>query len=279
MTRSILITGCSSGIGEDAAHRLAGGGWRVFATCRKEEDCVRLRAAGLESFRLDLADEESVATAVGEALSRTGGTLDALLNNGAFACPGAAEDLPRGALREVLEVNLIGTHDLTCRVIPVMRRQGHGRIVTVSSILGVTAAPWRGAYVASKFALEGLTDTLRIELRDTPIRIALVEPGPIRTRFRANAIPHFERWINWQNSARAEAYRTTLIPRLHAAGDNGEVRDRFELPPAAVTAAIRHALEHPRPKLRYPVTTPARIGVRLKRLLPDRAMDAILGRQ
>ena len=111
--RSILITGCSSGIGLDAARTLRARGWRVFATCRQEVDCDRLRGEGLESFRLDYADEASIADAVTEVVARTGGTLDALYNNGAFACPGAVEDLPRGALREIFEVNLFGYHDLS----------------------------------------------------------------------------------------------------------------------------------------------------------------------
>ena len=162
--RSILITGCSSGIGLDAARGLKARGWRVFATCRQEADCDRLRAEGMESFRLDYADEASIAAAVEEVVQRTGGRLDALYNNGAFACPGAVEDLPRGALREIFETNLFGYHDLTRRVIPLMREQGHGRIVNCSSVLGLVGLTWRGAYVATKFAMEGLTDVLRIEL-------------------------------------------------------------------------------------------------------------------
>ena len=189
--KSILITGCSSGIGYDAAHGLAKHGWRVFATCRQETDCARLRDEGLESFPLDYTDETSLEAALAEALARTGGTLDALFNNGAFACPGAVEDLPRGALREIYETNVFGYHDLTRRVIPVMRAQGHGRIVNNSSVLGFVSLKWRGAYASSKFALEGLTDTLRLEMRDTPIRVILIEPGPVTSNIRSNSIPHF----------------------------------------------------------------------------------------
>jgi NAD(P)-dependent dehydrogenase (short-subunit alcohol dehydrogenase family) len=212
--RSILITGCSSGIGLDAARGLKARGWRVFATCRQEADCERLRGEGLESFQLDYADEASIAAAVAEVVARTGGTLDALYNNGAFACPGAVEDLPRGALREIFETNLFGYHDLTRRVIPLMRAQGHGRIVNCSSVLGLVGATWRGAYVATKFAMEGLSDVLRIEMRGTGIDIILIEPGPIATKIRANAIPHFEKWVDWQASARSEQYKT-LRGRLY----------------------------------------------------------------
>ena len=272
--RSILITGCSSGIGLDAARGLKARGWRVFATCRQEADCERLRAEGLESFRLDYADEESIAGAVAEVLARTGGTLDALFNNGAFACPGLVEDLPRGALREIFEVNLFGYHDLARRVIPVMRAQGHGRIVNCSSVLGLVGMTFRGAYVATKFAMEGLTDVMRIELRGSGIDIILIEPGPIATKIRENAIPHFERWIDWENSARSDLYRR-LRGRLY---DKKTKKDAFELDPAAVTAKLVHALEARRPKARYYVTTPTYLMGFARRLLPTRALDWMIAR-
>lgn len=272
--KSILITGCSSGIGYDAAHGLAARGWRVFATCRKQVDCVRLRAEGLESFVLDYADEASVSAALAQVLAATGGTLDALFNNGAFALPGAAEDLPRAGLREVFETNVFGWHDLTQQVIPVMRAQGAGRIVNCSSVLGLVCAPWRSAYNASKFAVEGLSDTLRLEMRGTGIEIVLIEPGPITSKIRQNATIAFEKWIDWENSARADAYRTTLLKRLY----DKPSKDRFELPASAVTRKLVHALENPRPRARYFVTTPTYIMAALKRLLPTRALDWILAK-
>ncbi|WP_127902100.1 SDR family NAD(P)-dependent oxidoreductase [Solirhodobacter olei] len=272
--RTILITGCSSGIGYDAARGLKARGWRVFATCRKPEDCTRLQAEGLESLPLDLADPESIAAAVEEVLSRTGGTLDALYNNGAFACPGAVEDLPRGALAEIFETNVFGTHDLTRRIIPVMRAQGHGRIVTCSSVLGLVGARWRGAYVATKFALEGLTDVMRIEMRDTPLKFILIEPGPVTSRIRVNAIPHFERWVNWQASPRAGQYRDQLRKRLYE--DRGP--DPFELPAAAVTRKLVHALESARPRARYYVTTPTYLMGALRRILPTSALDWLIAK-
>lgn len=272
--RSVLITGCSSGIGLDAARGLKSRGWRVFATCRQEADCERLRAEGLESFRLDYADEDSIAAAVAETLARTGGTLDALFNNGAFACPGLVEDLPRGALREIFETNLFGYHDLARRVIPVMRAQGHGRIVNCSSVLGLVGMTFRGAYVATKFAMEGLTDVMRIELRGSGIDISLIEPGPIATKIRENAIPHFERWIDWENSARVDLYRR-LRGRLY---DKKTRKDAFELEPAAVTAKLVHALEARRPKARYYVTTPTYLMGFARRLLPTRALDWLIAK-
>ncbi len=273
--KTILITGCSSGIGLDAARTLHARGWRVFATCRKQADCDRLQAEGLESFRLDYEDEDSIAAALDTALTLGNGRLDALFNNGAYAIPGAVEDLPTPALRAILQANLIGWHDLTRRVIPVMRRQGHGRIVQCSSVLGFVAAPWRGAYVATKYALEGLTDTMRMELKGTGIVVVLIEPGPIDTPFRKNAARQFERWIRWEDSAIADLYRDRLLKRLY---DAGQKKDRFELPPSAVTARLIHALESPRPKPRYFVTTPTWIANLIRRLLPTGLQDTILGR-
>lgn len=274
MQKTVLITGCSSGIGLDAARGMAARGWRVFATCRKPEDCARLRAEGLESFPLDYADPASIAAAVDQALSRSGGRLDALFNNGAHACPGAVEDLPREALREIFEVNLFGHHDLTRRVLPVMRAQGHGRIVNCSSVLGLVALKWRGAYVATKFAMEGLTDVLRLEMADTPIHVILIEPGPVTSRIRQNSIPHFERWIDWQASPRAQQYRDSLLRRLY----DSRGPDRFELPASAVTAKLARALEDPRPAARYFVTTPTYLMNVARRVLPTRALDWLTSR-
>jgi NAD(P)-dependent dehydrogenase (short-subunit alcohol dehydrogenase family) len=273
MARTVLITGCSSGIGLDAARTLGGRGWRVLATCRKAADCARLAAEGLESFPLDLADEAGLAAAAAEALGRTGRRIDALINNGAFACPGAVEDLPRAALRDIFETNLFGQVDLTNRLLPAMRAAGRGRVVMVSSVLGVVAAPWRGAYVATKFALEGITDALRLELAGSGIAVVLVEPGPIATRFRRNAIPHFERHVDWRSSPHRAAYEATLLRRLYVP-DPG--RDRFEREPAAVTARLVAALESRRPRPRYFVTPPTHAADLLRRLLPTRVLDRVL---
>ncbi|WP_407494980.1 SDR family NAD(P)-dependent oxidoreductase [Pseudooceanicola sp. MF1-13] len=272
--RTILITGCSSGIGYHAAHGLREKGWRVFATCRKDDDVNRLRDEGFDSYRLDYTDPDSIGDALDKVLAATGGTLDALYNNGAIALPGASEDLPREALALTFDTNLFGPHDLTRRVIPVMRSQGHGRIINCSSVLGLVTAPWRSAYVASKFALEGLTDTLRIEMRDTPIHVILLEPGPITSQIRKNSQPLFERFIDWENSPRKAQYEATLLKRLYAAPK----RDPFELGPEATTAALLRALEAPRPRARYRVTTPTHAMNVARRLLPTRALDWILAK-
>ena len=273
LQKTILITGCSSGIGYDAAHGLRAAGWRVFASCRKQADCDRLKAEGFDSPRIDYADGATIASGLAETLAATGGTLDALYNNGAFACPGAVEDLQTDGLRAIFETNVFGYHDLTRQVIPVMRTQGHGRIINCSSVLGLVAMKWRGAYVSTKFALEGLTDVLRIEMHDTPIKVILIEPGPITSNIRKNAIPHFERWIDWENSARAAQYKT-LMSRLYT--DSGP--DQFELPASAVTKKLLHALTASRPKARYYVTTPTYIMGTLRRILPTRWLDALIMR-
>ena len=272
--KSLLITGCSSGIGYDAAHGMAARGWRVFASCRQEADCARLRDEGLESFVLDYTDKDSIAAAVEEALSRSGGTLDALFNNGAFGLPGAVEDLPTDGLRSIFEANFFGYHELTRRVIPVMRAQGHGRIVNCSSVLGLVPMRWRGAYVSTKYALEGLTDVLRLEMRDTPIHVILLEPGPITSKIRVNSIPHFEKWIDWEASPRADQYRASLLRRLYE--ERG--KDRFELPASATTAKLARALEDPRPAPRYFVTTPTYLMNALRRALPTRLLDWVIAK-
>lgn len=270
--KTVLITGCSSGIGHDAAQGMRARGWRVFASCRKPEDCARLRAEGFESPLIDYQDEPTIRSGLEEVLEATGGRLDALFNNGAFACPGAVEDLPSDALRAIFQANFFGWHELTRQVIPVMRAQGAGRIVHCSSVLGFVSLPWRGAYVSTKFALEGLSDTLRIEMADTDIKVILIEPGPVTSNIRQNAIPHFERWIDWQASPRAEQYRATLLKRLYESTGP----DRFELPASAVTRKLAHALGARRPRARYYVTTPTYMMGALRRLLPTRALDWVL---
>jgi len=271
--KSVLVTGCSSGIGLCVAQGLHARGYRVFATARKDEDVARLNELGLESLPLDLAAPESIGAAVEEVLRRTGGTLDALFNNGAYGQPGAVEDLRREVLREQFETNLFGTHELTCRVIPVMRRQGHGRIIHNSSVLGLVALPFRGAYNASKFALEGLSDTLRLELHGSGIHVCLIEPGPVISRFRANAFAKYRQNIDAEASAFRDTYRR-MENRLTKQGP----AQPFTLPPEAVLAKVIHAIEAPRPKVRYYVTFPTYLFATLRRLLPHRALDWVLRR-
>jgi NAD(P)-dependent dehydrogenase (short-subunit alcohol dehydrogenase family) len=270
-SRTILITGCSSGIGLCTAQGLAKRGYRVFATARKPEDVSRLAELGLESLHLDLDDSDAIRHALDEVLHRTGGTLDALFNNAAYGQPGAVEDLRRDVLRAQLETNLLGTHELTVEVLKIMRRQGHGRIIQNSSVLGLIGLPFRGAYVASKFALEGLTDTLRLELEGTGIHVSLIEPGPILSRFRANSMARFHSTIDMDSSPFRERYQATLR-RLQKPGPAAP----FTLPPEAVLEKVVQALEAPRPRRRYYVTFPTYLFATLKRLLTHGGLDRVL---
>ncbi len=268
--KTILITGCSSGIGACAARTLRARGYRVIATARKEEDVARLESEGLTALRLDLNDSNSIHDAVARTLELSSGRLYALFNNAGYGQPGAVEDLRREVLRAQFETNLFGTLELTNAVIPVMRKQGYGRIIQNSSVLGLFAMPYRGAYNASKFALEGITDTLRLELRGSGIHIALIEPGPIVSAFRKNAIRHFLANIDREHSAHRKVYQG-VEQRLAKPGPAAP----FTLPPEAVVKKLIHALEAKQPKRRYYVTVPTHVFARLRRLLPTAAMDAI----
>lgn len=261
--RAIIVTGCSSGIGAYCARALKSDGWRVFATVRKFDDLAPLQADGIEAFRMDYANPQSIADFMDEVTAASGGKIDALFNNGAYGQPGAVEDIRTEVLREQFETNVFGWHELTRRIIPLMRKQGHGRIVQCSSILGVVPYRYRGAYTASKFAIEGLSVTLRMELEGSGIHVSLIEPGPIASRFTANALAKINENIDVGNSVHAADYRRQLA-RLDGSG----APNRHKLGPDAVYAVLKHALNSRRPKPHYPVTTPAKQGLVLKRLLP-----------
>lgn len=271
-SQAVLITGCSSGIGRCLAAGLKARGYRVFASARKADDVASLRAAGFESLPLDLDSSESIAAAVETVATATQGALFALINNGAYGQPGAVEDLSRAALRAQFETNVFGTHELTNRIIPLMRAQGGGRIIQISSILGRACLAYRGAYSASKYALEALTDTLRLELAGSGIALSLIEPGPITSRFRANAGAHFVAHIERERSVH-RVYYEAVAQRL-----GGTKPLPFTLPPEAVLAKAVQALTASRPKPRYFVTFPTFLFTGLKWLLSDRVMDGFLRR-
>ncbi len=272
-TKSILITGCSSGIGLHAALTLSARGYQVFATARKAQDVADLQAKGLTAYQLDLTNTESITQAVTQVLEQTGGRLDYLFNNGAYGQPGALEDLPTQVLREQFETNVFGWHELTKQIIPVMKRQGHGRIIQCSSVLGVVSMAYRGAYNASKYAIEGLTDTLRLELKSANIAVVLLEPGPINTQFRANALLAVQASIDVEASDHKVQYQQQ-IARLSSEKSNAP----FTLEPLHVTQALIHALESKRPKLRYRITTATKLFAALKRILPARWLDYLLAK-
>ena len=271
--RSVLITGCSSGIGKCVAQGLHRRGYRVFASVRDSSDCAVFHSAGMECLVLDYRDSASIRSAVEQVLDKTGGNLYALFNNGAYGQPGACEDLSREAIRQQFETNVFGWMELTNLIIPVMRAQGYGRIIQNSSILGFAAMSMRGAYNASKFAIEGFSDTMRLELAGTDIHVSLIEPGPIESQFRANAHRAFQQHIEVAGSIHHERYQK-MIQRFETTGNVLP----FTLPPEAVLKRVVHALESKRPRIRYPVTFPTYLFAWLKRFMTDRMLDRILGR-
>ncbi|MFO6421815.1 SDR family oxidoreductase [Motilimonas sp. KMU-193] len=269
----ILITGCSSGIGYYCAKQLVSAGYQVFATARRPDDLTRLASLGCQPIHMEMTDEQSIEQGFQQVLAATGGRIDILFNNAAYGQPGAVEDLPTAALRQQFETNLFGWHTLTRAAITVMRKQGHGKIIQNSSVLGLVAMPYRGAYIASKFALEGLTDTLRLELKGTNIQVSLIEPGPITSQFRANALAAFKQHINIDSSAHAPIYQKTLNRLGASKGEN-----RFTLGPEAVYQALQKIINNKRPKARYYVTTPTTVLAILKRILPNRWLDYLLSK-
>ena len=272
MKKSILITGCSSGIGYATAHYLHKNGYEVFATARSEEDVKKLRDEGLTALQLDVTDTASIERALAAVLERTGGTLYALFNNAGYGQPGALEDVPSEALREQFETNVIGLHEMTKRIIPLMRKQGYGRIIQHSSVLGIISLRFRGAYNASKYAIEGLCDTLRLELQGSNIHMVTMNTGPIRSSFRDNATVKFLQYVNIEESVFAQEYEAEVLARQQKKSEN----DPFTKEPIEVIEKVLLALEKQRPKPRYYVTTATHLLGSLKRLLPTSLLDRVL---
>ena len=266
--RTILITGCSSGIGLASARVMKARGWRVIATARRDDDLAMLRAdIGVDAVHVEMSDPASVAQCADRALAISGGRIDAVFNNAAYGQVGAIEDLSIDVLRRQFEVNLFAQHELTRRILPSMRRQGHGRIVQCSSVLGLVSAPFRGAYCASKFAMEALSDSMRIELKGSGVHVSLIEPGPIRTRFVEHALVNFVKTIDIPASSHRALYEARL-ERMKQGGN-----DAFKLEPEAVAHKLVHAVESARPKKRYYVTKPTYFAAVLKRAAPQGTID------
>jgi short-subunit dehydrogenase len=267
--RTVLITGCSSGIGLCLAHGLRSAGYHVFATARKEEDVTKLKKLGFDAFLLDLASSKSIKTAIYEIYQKTD-SLYSLINNGAYGQAGALEDISREALEKQFQANVFGWHELTNLVLPSMKARNMGRVVYISSILGFVAMPFRGPYVASKFAIEGLVDTLRLELKQTKIKLSLIQPGPIESKFRQNALLAFKENVDSSNSDYKREYKI-MIERL-----NSDKNAQFTLAPESVLRCVLHALESKVPKNHYRVTFPTKLFAFLCRILPSSWMDNIL---
>ena len=271
MSKSVLVTGCSSGIGLHIAHALQQRGYQVFASARRQDDVESLTRQGLRCIRLDVSRSDDIRRAVEAVAHETGGQLFALINNAGYGQPGAVEDLSREALQRQFDTNLFGLVELTNAVVPMMRRQGYGRIVQISSVLGFVAMPLRGAYIASKFALEGITDALRLELRDTDVHVSLVEPGPITSRFRKNSLLMYKRYINGKDSHFRLQYQT-----MERKLDKEGAVVPFTLEPEAVLKKVVRALESRTPKARYFVTFPTYLFAMLKKALPAAVTDWLL---
>lgn len=269
--RNVLVTGCSSGIGYCVAKGLRERGYKVFVTARKSADIQRLEAEGFKVIPLELADPKSVEACAHELMLRTNSQLYAIFHNGAYGQAGAVEDLSRETLEKQFATNVFGWHQLTNLLLPLMRHQGYGRIIYNSSLLGFVALPFRGAYNASKHAVEGLADTLRLELYDTAIKVCLIEPGPVESRFRANALKSLLDHVDIEKSVHRDKYKGA-IKRLEKVGPAAP----FTLPPEAVLTKVIHALESQHPRARYRVTFPSRLFYACKRVLPTRLLDKVL---
>jgi len=269
--RNVLITGCSSGIGAATARILRDHGWQVIPSARKPEDLDQLRQDGFDPVELDLADSDSVQQCAGRVLEMFDHRLGALVNNAGFAQPGAMEDISREALRRQFEVNVFGLQELTNCFVPGFRQQGYGRIVNISSIFGLISVPFVGSYCASKYAVEALSDSLRIELRSSGISVSLMEPGAIITEFRRNAAAAGET-LDIAGSRFTDSYTREIERRKK----QEKKPDLFTRPPEDVATKILHALESGHPKARYRVTIPAHIMAFLKRVLPTSVFDRLM---
>ena len=271
-TKNILITGCSSGIGKNVAITLHNKGWRVFATCRSKTDCTFFTKLGIESFPLDLLKEESINCAVNLVKEKTKSQLDVLFNNGAYAIPGAIQDIPRSAMREIFEVNVFGQIDLINRCIPLMMNSDYPKVINCSSVLGFISLPYRGLYSATKYSIEALTDALRRENYDSKIKFVLIQPGPINTDIKKKSVKHFEKWIDWKKSIHKKTYENKVIKRLY----DKNYKDSFnsyELQPDEVTKILINVLNSKKPKARYKITIQTKIAQIMTKLLPTNTLD------
>jgi NAD(P)-dependent dehydrogenase (short-subunit alcohol dehydrogenase family) len=263
----VVVTGASSGIGKAVAAHLAGRGHRVFGAQRRVAAAGSEESAAVEGVAMDVTDDESVQRAVASIHARAG-RIDAVVNNAGNAYMGAVEDTSIGEARAQLETNFFGVLRVCRAVLPAMRARGSGHIVNMSSLAGILGLPFSGLYSASKFALEGMTESLRLETRRFGIRVSLIEPGDFRSDLAAT-----RRTVD--GAEKDDAYREAFA-RFQAQQEKDEAAAPT---PEPVARLVERILADPRPRLRYTVGMPAqRIVVPLKRLLPQRWFEALLVR-
>lgn len=269
MKKNILITGCSSGIGYDTAHYLHKNGYKVYVTARDAEDVKRLQDEGLDAYMLDVTCSDDISRVL-NTITKDDSELYALFNNAGYGQPGAVEDITTDVLREQFETNFFGLHELTRQAIKIMRKQGYGRIIQHSSVLGIISLRFRGAYNASKYAIEGLCDTLRLELMETDIHVCTINTGPIRSDFRKNAIKMFKKNVVSKGSVFEREYNEELLTVKE------KDSDIFTKNSDVVIKNILHALETKKPKPRYYNTFATHLLGGFKRVLSTSILDKIL---
>jgi NAD(P)-dependent dehydrogenase (short-subunit alcohol dehydrogenase family) len=270
VSKAVLITGCSSGIGWATAKRLSEVGWRVYATARNVEKIAPLEESGCRLLALDVTDEGSMISAVDE-VEREEGAVGALVNNAGYSQSGAVEAVPMEKVRAQFETNVFGLVRMCQLVLPGMRRQGYGRIVNISSMGGKLTFPGAGYYHATKHAVEAISDALRFEVDGFGIKVSVIEPGLIRTGFANAAIGSMDGQAEGPYAGFDEAVAQATTENY----EQGPI-SRLAGEPDAVAEAIERALSSTSPRSRYAVTPSARLFLGLRRLLPDRAWDAAL---
>jgi len=273
VSRAVLITGCSSGIGRATAVRLARQGWMVYATARQLETVQDLAGSGCRPHTLDVCDEASMRAVVA-TVEDAEGAVGVLINNAGYGLEGAVEELPPEELRHQFETNLFGPLRLTQLVLPGMRHQRWGKVINVSSVGGRITVPGGGAYHASKHALEALSDVLRFEVRGFGIDVVVIEPGAIASRWLEKSVSGMESRID--PASPYVAFNRAVARRLESAHKG--VLALAARPPEAVAGVIERAITAPRPRTRYVVPGSARLFTGTARLLPDRAWDALMRR-
>jgi NAD(P)-dependent dehydrogenase (short-subunit alcohol dehydrogenase family) len=275
ISRTVLVTGCSSGIGHATAARLAGRGWTVYATARRPETLAGLVAAGCRTLALDVTDEASMGAAVA-TVEREAGGVEVLVNNAGYSQGGALEEVPLDQLRRQFETNVFGLLRMAQLVLPGMRARRSGRIVNVGSMGGRLTFPGGGAYHATKYAVEALSDALRFEVAGFGVGVVLIEPGLIRTEFGTTAVASLE---GLPEGAGPYSTFTSAVAATTTGAYAGLMGRVLGAGPEAVARVIERAASARRPRARYVVTVGARVMIGLHAALPDRAFDAVLARQ